>query len=94
VTRVCVCYRLPDQEEQVDGIFSGQLEADSYSQDLVLMRNFNPSDICWRNNTARYKQSKRFLRSINDNFLSQVTGGLMRKCALVDFILTSKERVI
>lgn len=58
------------------------------------MGNFNQPDNCWRNNIAGHKKSKRFLGSINDNFLTQVIEGLMRRGALVDLILTNKDRLI
>ncbi|KAF4804354.1 hypothetical protein TURU_008626 [Turdus rufiventris] len=68
-TVVGVCYRLPEQEE-VDEAFYRQLEAASQSQVLVLVGDFNYPDICWKSNTAKHKQSKRFLESFDDNFLS------------------------
>lgn len=33
--------------------------------------NFYHPDICWRDNTGGHKQSSRFLKCINDNFLLQ-----------------------
>ena len=45
-----VCYRTPDEEGEVDEAFYRQLEAASQSQALVLMRDFNHPDICWKSN--------------------------------------------
>ncbi|PKU34188.1 dtw domain-containing protein 2 [Limosa lapponica baueri] len=81
-----VCYRLPDQKEQVDEAFYRQLEVASHSQALVLMGDLNYADICWRNNTAGHKQSRRFLEIIYDNFLTQVVEKPMRTGTLLDII--------
>ncbi|KAJ7413876.1 mitochondrial fission process protein 1 [Pitangus sulphuratus] len=43
---VGVCYRSPDQEEEVDEAFYRQLEAASKSQALVFVGDFNYPDIC------------------------------------------------
>jgi len=68
---VAVCYRPPDQEEEVDEAFYRQLKVASQSQALVLMGDFNHPDISWEDHTARHMQSRRFLQSIDDNFLMQ-----------------------
>ena len=44
-TVVGVCYRPPDQEEEVDEAFYRQLEVASQSQALVLVGDFNRPDI-------------------------------------------------
>ena len=69
-TVVGVCYRPPDQE--ADEAFYRQLEVASQSQALVLMGDFHLPDICWKSNTASHARSRRFLQSIEDNFLMQV----------------------
>ena len=66
---VGVCYRPPDQDTQADEALYRQLEAASRSQALVLMGDFNHPNICWRDNTAGHKQSRRFLQCTDDNFL-------------------------
>ncbi|KAK4806252.1 hypothetical protein QYF61_013396 [Mycteria americana] len=91
---VDVCYRLPDQEEQVDEAFYRQLGAASHLQALILLRDFNHLNICWRDNRAGHKQSRKFLESINDNFLTQVTEESMRRGALLDLLLTNKEGLV
>ncbi|XP_068255611.1 dynein axonemal heavy chain 8 [Nyctibius grandis] len=40
---------------------------------LVLVGDFNLPDVCWKYNMAERKQSRRFLQSVEDNFLMQVT---------------------
>ena len=69
---VGVYYRPPDQEEEVNEAFYKQLQAASESQALVLMGDFNHPDVSWEDHTARQAQSRRFLQSIDDNFLMQV----------------------
>ena len=72
-----VYYRPPDQEEEVDEAFYKQLQVASQSQ--VLMGDFNHPDISWEDHTARQTQSRRFLQSIDDNFLMQVVEEPTRK---------------
>ncbi|GAB0203516.1 hypothetical protein GRJ2_002817200 [Grus japonensis] len=58
------------------------------------MGDFNHPDICWRDNTAGHKQSRRFLECIDDNFLLQVIKEPMRRGAMLDLVLTNKERLV
>ncbi|GAB0187556.1 hypothetical protein GRJ2_001220900 [Grus japonensis] len=58
------------------------------------MGDFNHSDICWRDNTARHKQSRRFLECIDDNFLLQVIEEQTRRDAMLDLVLTNKEELV
>jgi len=62
-------YRPSDQEEEVDEAFYKQLQAASQSRALVLMGDFNHPDLSCEDHTARHMQSRRFLQSIDDNFL-------------------------
>lgn len=63
-----VCYKLPQQEEQVNEAFDRQIEATQHLQTQVLMGNFKHPSICWRSNTAGHKQSRKFLECIEDIF--------------------------
>ena len=67
-----VCYKPPDQEEAVDEAFLLHLQEVSRSWALVLMGNFNHPDICWNSGMGGGRQSRRFLESVEDNFLAQV----------------------
>ncbi|GAB0209334.1 hypothetical protein GRJ2_003399100 [Grus japonensis] len=89
-----VCYRPPDQEDRVDEALYRQIGAASCSQALVLMADFNHPDICWRDNTAGHKQSRKFLECINDNFLLQVIEEPMRRGAVLDLVLPNKEGLV
>ncbi|GAB0188484.1 hypothetical protein GRJ2_001313700 [Grus japonensis] len=93
-TIVGVCYRPPNQEDQKDKALYRQIGAASRSQALVLMGDFNHSNICWRDNTARHKQSRRFLECIDDNFLLQVIEKPTRRGVMLDLVLTNKERLV
>ncbi|GAB0180798.1 hypothetical protein GRJ2_000545100 [Grus japonensis] len=90
---VWVCYRPPDQGDQADEALYRQIGAASRSQALVLMGNFNHPDICWRDNTAEHKQSRKFLECV-ENFLLQVTEEPTRRGAMLDLILTNKEGLV
>jgi len=56
-----VCYRPPNQDEEVDEIFCKRMSEISQSLALVLVEDFNLLDICWKYNTAERKQSRSFL---------------------------------
>jgi len=86
-----VCYMPPDQEGQVDDALCRQIGA--YSQALVLMGNFSHPDICWSDNTAGHKQSRRFLDCI-DNIFLQVIEAPTRSSAILDLVLTKKEGLV
>ena len=66
-----VCYRPPDEEEEVNEAFYRQLEVASWSQALVLMGDFNNPDICSKE-TQLDTESRAFLHSAEDNFLIDV----------------------
>ena len=51
-------------------------------------------DICWRDNTAGHKQSRRFLDCIGDKFLLQVRKEPTRRGAMLDLILPNKEGLV
>ncbi|GAB0182166.1 hypothetical protein GRJ2_000681900 [Grus japonensis] len=58
------------------------------------MGDFNHPDICWRDNTAEHKQSRKFLECVDDNFLLQVIEEPTRRGAMLDLILTNKEGLV
>ncbi|GAB0189098.1 mitochondrial enolase superfamily member 1 [Grus japonensis] len=91
---VGVCYRPPDQGDRADEALCRQIGAASRSQALVLMGDFNCPDICWRDNAAELKQSRKFLECVDDNFLMQVIEEPMRRGAMPDLILTNKEGLV
>lgn len=64
------------------------------SQILILMGDSDYPAVLWRDNTTRHKQSRRFLECVDDNFLLQVIEEPMRKGAMLDLILTNKEKFL
>uniref|UniRef100_K7F0X2 Endonuclease/exonuclease/phosphatase domain-containing protein n=1 Tax=Pelodiscus sinensis TaxID=13735 RepID=K7F0X2_PELSI len=91
---VGVCYRPPNQVDEVDEAFFGQLREASRSQALVLVGDFNHPDICWETNTAVHSQSRKFLENVGDNFLTQVQKDLTRGRVQLDLLLTNREELI
>ncbi|XP_065411777.1 uncharacterized protein LOC135973241 [Chrysemys picta bellii] len=91
---VGVCYRPPDQGDEVDEAFFWQLAEVARSQALVLMGDFNHPDICWESNTAVHRQSRTFLESVGDNFLVQVLEEPTRGRAFLDLLLTNREELV
>ncbi|CAM2111629.1 unnamed protein product [Caretta caretta] len=89
-----VCYRPPDQGDEVDEAFFRQLAEATRSHTLVLMGDFNFPDICWESNTAVHRQSRKFLESVGDNFLVQVLEEPTRGRALLDLLLTNREELV
>jgi len=70
-------------------------EPNSPEADIALpFIHFNHPDISWEDHTARQAQSRRFLQSIDDNFLMQVVEKPTRKGALLGLVLTNKEILV
>ncbi|TRZ19428.1 hypothetical protein HGM15179_007668 [Zosterops borbonicus] len=67
-----VCYRLPNQEEEVDNLFYKQLENVSGVPALVLVGDFNLPDIFWELHIAERRQFRKFLECTEDKFLLQL----------------------
>jgi len=89
-----VCYRPPNQDEEVDEVFYKRLAEDSELLALVLMEDFNLPDICWKYNTAERKQSRRFLECVEDNFLMQLVSEPTRGVASLDLLFTNRDVVV
>ncbi|GAB0193896.1 hypothetical protein GRJ2_001854900 [Grus japonensis] len=77
----------------MDEFLYRQIGAASRSQALVLMGDFNHPSICWRDNTAGHKQSRKFLEYIDDNLL-QVIEEPKRRGAMLDLVLSNKEGLV
>ena len=63
-------------------------------QALVLMGDFSRPDICWDRAMPGGRQSKRFLETVEDNFLVQVIDGPTQGEALLGLVLTNEEESI
>lgn len=91
-----ICYSPPNQDDQVVEALYGRIHVGAAlnSQALLIMRAFNHLDIHWRDNIAGHKQSMKLLECVEDNFLLQVTEKPTRRDAMLDFIITNKERIV
>ncbi|GAB0184947.1 highly reducing polyketide synthase PKS6 [Grus japonensis] len=58
------------------------------------MGDFDHPNTCWRCNIAGHKKCRRFLECVDDNFLLKVIEEPMRRGAMLDFVLTNKERLV
>lgn len=87
-----VCHRPPTRKIKWMNTYK-HIVAASHSHNMILMRDFNHSVICWRDSTAGHQKSKRFLESFDDNFFVQVVQELTRN-AMLNFVLTSKEELV
>jgi len=89
-----VCYRPPNQDEEVSKILHRQLGEVSQSLSFVLIGDFNFPDICWNYNTAEREQSWRFLECVGDNFLTQMVREPTRGSKLLDLLLVNREGLV
>ena len=58
-------------------------------QALVLLGDFNHPNICWKSSMASCRQSRRLLKCIEDNFLSQVIDSPTRGDVILDLLVTN-----
>ncbi|GAB0202771.1 hypothetical protein GRJ2_002742700 [Grus japonensis] len=58
------------------------------------MGDFKHPNICWRDNAAEHKESRKFLECVDDNFLLQVIEEPMRRGAMLDLVPTNKEGLV
>ncbi|RMC07029.1 hypothetical protein DUI87_16482 [Hirundo rustica rustica] len=76
-----VCYRPPNQEEEVDNLFYKQLKNVSAPTALVLVGDFNLPDICWELNTAEKRQ---IIKKCFDKYINGKRKGKANLCSLLD----------
>lgn len=91
-TVVGVCYRLPDQKEQMDEAFYNW----KWPCILRALRGgaswgLQPTNICWRDNREEQAES---VQNISDNFLTQGIEETTRRGALLALILTKEEELL
>jgi len=58
------------------------------------MGDFQHPDICWRDNTAGHKPSRKFQEYVDDNFLLQLIEKPTRRGVLLDLVLTNEEGLV
>ncbi|GAB0208304.1 mitochondrial enolase superfamily member 1 [Grus japonensis] len=61
---------------------------------LLVKINSILDELRTKGNTAKHAQSRRFLQSTDDNFLTQVVEEPMRRGVLLDLVLTNKEGLV
>ncbi|KAK4832250.1 hypothetical protein QYF61_021602 [Mycteria americana] len=84
--------RPPNQDEETDEIFYKQLGEVSRLLALVLVGDFNLPDVCWKYNAVERKQSRRFLKCVeDDNFLIQLVREPAREGAPLDLLFVNGE---
>jgi len=89
-----ICYRPPNQDEEVDEVLCKRLAEVSQLLALVLVRDLNSPDVCWKYNTAERKQPRRFLEYVADNFLTQLVSEPTRGGASLDLLFTNREGLV
>ncbi|GAB0177064.1 voltage-dependent L-type calcium channel subunit alpha-1C [Grus japonensis] len=92
--RIFKITRPPDQGDGADEALYRQIGAASCSQALVLVGDFNHPNICWRDNAAEHRQSRKFPECVDDNLLLQVIEEPTRRGAMLDLILTNKKGLV
>ena len=66
----------------------------SRSLPLVLVGDFNFTDICWNYNTADREHSRRFLECVGDNFLTQLVREPTRGSNILDLLFVNREGLV
>lgn len=61
---------------------------------LALIGDFNSPDFTWEYHTSVTSKSGKFLKYVEDNFLSQVPSEPARKDALLDLLFVSREGLV
>lgn len=58
---------------------------------LLPIPDFNQPNICWKDDSAGHKHTRRFLECVDDSFLLQVIEEPMRRGVLLNLFLSYKE---
>ncbi|KAK4828011.1 LOW QUALITY PROTEIN: hypothetical protein QYF61_022788 [Mycteria americana] len=86
-----VCYKPPNQDEEADELFYKHLGEVLQLLALVLVEDFNLTDVCWQYNRAERKQPRWFLECVADNLLTQLVSEPTREGALLDLLFANRE---
>ncbi|KAJ7417669.1 adaptin ear-binding coat-associated protein 1 [Willisornis vidua] len=90
---VGVYHRPSSQDDDADKLFFEELRDTPKSIALVLMRNFNLTEINWERHTAGTTQTIRLLKNLN-NFMEQVLREPSQKDAIVDLHLVNRVDLV
>ena len=91
---VGVYYRPPNQGEELDQEFLGQLTEAVRAKDVVIMGDLNFPDICWEEQSAKSDRSRRFLARVQDLHLTQEVHRPTRGDALLDLVLATGDDLV
>lgn len=91
---VGVSYRPSSQDEEADEMFYKQLGEVSQSPACVLMGDFDLPDVFWKYNTAERKQSRRFLKCVEEKSLTQLVRDSTKESVLLDMLLVNRKRLV
>ncbi|KAK4832995.1 hypothetical protein QYF61_027019, partial [Mycteria americana] len=69
----------------------GQTTWKTALQRRTCFKDFNLPDVCWKNNAAERKQSRRFLECMEDNFLTQLVSESTREGIPLDLLFANRE---
>ena len=86
--------RPPNQGEELDQEFLGQLTEVVKAKDVGVMGDLNFPDICWEEQTARSERSRRFLARVQDLHLTQEIHSPTRGDALLDLVLATGDDLV
>lgn len=82
---------LPSQEDDTDKLFFEELRDASKSTALVLMKDFNLPEINRKHHTAGTTRARRFLKTLDDNFVEQALREQLGKMpSLICFLSTER----
>lgn len=88
-----VSCKLPDQEEPTDEVLL-QLQEAFHPLFLICQGDFNHPNTCWKSSMVSCRQSRRVLKSIENNFLSQLIDSPARGDAILDLMVTNTSELI
>ncbi|KAJ7425329.1 hypothetical protein BTVI_03224 [Pitangus sulphuratus] len=87
---VRVYYRPHRQDDNTNEFFFEEQRDTPKSNALVLMKDFNLTEINWKYHTASTIWSRRYLQNLDDSFMEQVLREPTWKDALLDLLLVSR----
>lgn len=87
-------HRLSDQGESTDKAFLLQLQESLHLQDLILLGDFDHTNVFWKSSTASCRQSRNLLECIENNFLSYAIVSPTRGYLLLDLLFTNTSELI
>jgi len=91
---VGVVYRPPNCSDDENLKLLETLQLLDTSQNVLILGDFNYSDINWNSHSCKTRASDQFINKIHDKYLHQVTEEATRNKAILDLVLTSDVDLI